>query len=83
MTMILESEIQAKVFSHTGEKRGEISGETFCRFSSLNLQENQRRGDDNKNKIFTFLRGGGGLGGQRGKSSKTLLFVGNATTIKF
>ena len=43
---------------------------------------NQRRRDDNENKNFAFW-GGGGLGGQRGKSSKTLSFVGNATTIKF
>ena len=33
---------------------------------------------------FAFFRGGGGwAGGQRGKFSKTLFFVGNATTIKF
>ena len=41
----------------------------------------QRRRDDNKNKIFGFW--GGGAWGQRGKSSKTLFFVGNAATIKF
>ena len=44
--------------------------------------ETQRKRDDNKNKICVF--GGGGLaGGQRGKLSKTLFFMGNATTIKF
>ena len=31
---------------------------------------------------FAFFREGGGQGGQRGKLSKTLFFVGNATTIK-
>ena len=42
----------------------------------------QRQRDDNKNKNFRFLRWGGAWG-QRGKSPKTLFFVGNATTIKF
>ena len=46
------------------------------------LEKSQRRRDDNKNIIFAFW-GGGGLGGQRGKTSKTLFFVGNATTINF
>ena len=53
-----------------------------CFATSLHL--NQRKRDDNKNKICAFQ--GGALlwgGGQRGKSSKTLFFVGNATTIKF
>ena len=43
---------------------------------------NQRRRDDNKNKICT-LEGGGGLGAKSKHRPKTLLFVGNATTIKF
>ena len=34
-------------------------------------------------KIKISLFEGGGLEGQRGKSSKTLFFIGNATTIKF
>ena len=42
----------------------------------------QRRRDDNKNKICGF-EGGGENWGQRGRSSKTLFSVGNATTIKF
>ena len=40
----------------------------------------QRKRDDNKNKICAF-RGGGG--GQGGKLSKTLFFMGNVMTIKF
>ena len=43
---------------------------------------NQRRRDDNKNKICSFEGGGVALGAER-KSSKTLFFVGNVTTINF
>ena len=39
----------------------------------------QRRQDDNKTKICSFE---GGDWGHRGKLSKALFFVGNATTIK-
>ena len=46
------------------------------------MRNAQRKRDDNKNKICIF-QGGGWAGGQRGKLSKTLFFVGNATTIKF
>ena len=35
-----------------------------------------------KIKFAFSAGGGGGAGGQRGKLSKTLFFVGNATTIK-
>ena len=42
----------------------------------------QRRRDDNKNKIFAF-EGGGGLEGREENRPKTLVFVGNTTTIKF
>ena len=41
----------------------------------------QRRRDDNKNKSFAFE--GGGLWGREKNRPKTLVFVGNATTIKF
>ena len=46
------------------------------------IPPDQRKRDDNKNKICAF-RGGGWAGGQGGKLSKMLFFVGNATTIKF
>ena len=42
---------------------------------SSSFYSNQRRRDDNKNKIFSLFEGGGGWG-QRGKSSKTLFFRG-------
>ena len=42
----------------------------------------QRKRDDNKNKICAF-QGGGGNWGQRGKSSKTLFFMGDVMTIDF
>ena len=42
----------------------------------LNSNFSQRRRDDNKNKICTFFWGGGGIGGQRGKSSKNACFRG-------
>ena len=43
----------------------------------------QRKRDDNENTIRAFEGGGGWAGGQSGKSSKTLFFMGNVMTIKF
>ena len=42
---------------------------------ALEMLENQRKRDDNKNKICTF-QGGPWAGGQGGKLSKTLFFYG-------
>ena len=51
------------------------------RVAIVRHDDDQRQRDDNRNKIFAFW--GGGISGQRGKSSKMLFFVGNSTTIKF
>ena len=50
-------------------------------FSSRGTKS-QRRRDDNKIKFFA-LEEGGGLGGREENRPKTLVFEGNATTIRF
>ena len=65
-------------FERTRKRRRAQEGGRITRKNGRNVD--QRRRDDNKNKIFAFE--GGGLGG-REENPKTLVFVGNATTIKF
>ena len=68
-------------FDLLGNRANAIKEGLFLRIDSERAK-GQRKRDDNKNKICTF-RGGGWAGGQGGKLSKTLFFMGNVMTINF